>query len=119
MFANLVWPSKLANIPPCYVFLIQIINGNCIFSHSLAKLANTPQEEKVGKRTPPQIWGASVVPLIFIASVSALFICGTLGLYSLCIRSLYSRSPPPSAVPLIFIASVSVLSLSFFVRILR
>ena len=34
MFDNLVWAPKLANIPPCYVFLIQIINENCILTNS-------------------------------------------------------------------------------------
>ena len=58
MFVNLVWPPNLANIPPCYVFLIQIIEGNCIFSHSLAKLANMVQDQKVDKHTSPQPWGA-------------------------------------------------------------
>ena len=48
-----VWPPQLANIAPCCVFLIQIINGNCIFSHSLAKLANMVQDKKVDKQTPP------------------------------------------------------------------
>ena len=47
MFANIVWPPKLANIPPC--ILIKIIDGNSIFSHSLAKVANMPQGKKVGK----------------------------------------------------------------------
>ena len=58
MFANIVWPPKLANIPPCYVLSIQNIYGSFIFSHSLAKLANMPQVQKVGKHTPLQIWGA-------------------------------------------------------------
>ena len=57
MFVNFVWPSKLANIAPCYVFWIQIIEGNFIFSNSLAKLANIPQGKKVDT-PPPQIWGA-------------------------------------------------------------
>ena len=52
MFANIVWPKKLANIPPCCVILKQNINGNCIFSHSVAKLANLVQDKKVGKHTP-------------------------------------------------------------------
>ena len=47
-----VWPSKLANIPPRYVFLIQVLDGNCILSHPLAKLANIPQGNKVAKHTP-------------------------------------------------------------------
>ena len=58
MFANIVWPPKLANIRPCCVLLIYTINGNCIFSNSLAKLANMPQGKKVGKHTSPQPWGA-------------------------------------------------------------
>ena len=57
MFVNLVWSPNLANIPPCYVFLIQIIDGNCIFSHSLAKLANIVQDRKVEKHTPPSRGG--------------------------------------------------------------
>ena len=57
MFVNFVCPPKLANIPPCYVFLIQIIEGNCIFSNSLAKLANMVQDQKVDKHTPPSRGG--------------------------------------------------------------
>ena len=53
MFANIVCPPKLANILPFYLFLIQVIDGNCMFSHSLAKLANMAQDKKVGKHTPP------------------------------------------------------------------
>ena len=55
MFANIVWPKKMANIPPCYVFLIHIINGNCIFSYSLTKMANMDQDKKVGKHTPAAV----------------------------------------------------------------
>ena len=54
MFANLVWAHKLANIPPCYVFLIKMIVANCIFSNSLAKFANKVQDRKVGRPPPPQ-----------------------------------------------------------------
>ena len=57
MFVNFVWAPKLANICPCYVFLTQIINGNCIFSNSLAKLANMVQDKKVDKHTPPAAGG--------------------------------------------------------------
>jgi hypothetical protein len=64
MFVNFVWPAKLANIPPCYVFLIQIIEGNCIFNHSLATLANMVQDQNVDKHTPPQPWGANRVEVI-------------------------------------------------------
>ena len=46
-------PPKLANILHCCVFLMQVIDGNCIFSHSLAKLANMVQGQKVDKHTPP------------------------------------------------------------------
>ena len=60
MFVNLVWAPKLANMPPCYVFLIQMIDGNCIFSHSLAKLANMVQDKKVDKHTPPSRGGLSL-----------------------------------------------------------
>ena len=52
MFANIVWPPKLANMSPCYVFLIQGMNDNCIFSHPLGKLANMVQGKKLGKHTP-------------------------------------------------------------------
>ena len=59
MFANIVWPPKLANIapciPPCYVFLIQIIDWNFIFSHSLAKVANMRQGRTVGKHSSPPL----------------------------------------------------------------
>ena len=61
MFANILCLPKLANVPPCYVFLIQIIDGNCILSHSLAKLANLVQDRKVDTH-PPQPWGAFVYP---------------------------------------------------------
>ena len=55
MFANIVWPFKLANIPTCYVFLIQMVDGSCLFSNSLAKLANMPKAEKLANIPPPQI----------------------------------------------------------------
>ena len=42
MFANIVWPSKPANAPPFYVFLIQRINVNCIFSNLLANVPSQP-----------------------------------------------------------------------------
>ena len=55
MFASIVWPRKLANISPSYVFLMQIIDGNCIFSNSLAELrfktkqlANIPPPSRGG-----------------------------------------------------------------------
>ena len=57
MLVDLVWPAKLANIPPCHVFLIQIIEGDCIFSNSLAKLANMVQDQKADKRTHPAAVG--------------------------------------------------------------
>ena len=73
MLVNLVWAPKLANIAPCYVFLTQFINGNCKFSHSLAKLANMVQDRKVHKHIPPavggsnnvnkQTWGVTTAPL--------------------------------------------------------
>ena len=69
MFVNLVWPPKLAKVPPRYVFLLQIIDGNCIFSHALAKLANMVQDKKIDKHTFPQPWGASQV--MFRVNVSA------------------------------------------------
>ena len=40
---------------PFFFISIRIIVGNCIFSYLLA---NVPPRPKVGKRTPPQIWGA-------------------------------------------------------------
>ena len=57
MFFNFVWPPNLANIPPYYVVLIQTIDGSCIFSISLAKLANMVQDKKL-TNIPPQPWGA-------------------------------------------------------------
>ena len=63
MFANIAWPPKLASIPLGHVSLKQIINGNCIFGHSLAKLANMVQDKKVGKHTPsthPPVGGSSL-----------------------------------------------------------
>ena len=60
MFANIVLPPKLANIPPCYICSPQTIDGTFIFSYSLAKLANMVQDRKVGKHTPPQPWGANI-----------------------------------------------------------
>ena len=57
MFANIVWTPKLANIPHSYVFLIQMIDGNCMFSNSLAKLANMVRDKKVGKPTPSNLGG--------------------------------------------------------------
>ena len=51
---------------PCYVFLIQIIEGNCIFSNSLAKLANMVQDQKVDKHTPPQPWGACMASIYLL-----------------------------------------------------
>ena len=60
MFANVVWPPKLANIYSFYVFLIQDINGSCILSHSFAKMASMGQGKKGGKHTPPQRWGANI-----------------------------------------------------------
>ena len=48
---------KLANIPSCYVFWIQVIDANCIFSHSSAKLANMAQDKKLAN-IPPQPWRA-------------------------------------------------------------
>ena len=41
----------------CYVLSTQIIVGNCIFSHSLAKLTNMVQDQKVVKPTPPSRGG--------------------------------------------------------------
>ena len=46
MYANIVWPEKLANVHLVCVFLIQIIDGYCIFRHLLA---NVPPRPKVGK----------------------------------------------------------------------
>ena len=44
--------SSTCNLSPFYLFLIRVIDGNCIFSNSLALLANIPQGKKVGKHTP-------------------------------------------------------------------
>ena len=55
MFVNLVWPPKLAT--PCYVYSIQVIDTNCIFSHSSAKLASIVQDKKADKHTPPAVGG--------------------------------------------------------------
>ena len=78
MFADIGWPPKLANIPPCYVFLLQIINRNLRSSHSLAKLANMVQGKKVGnqyigptgppgfvRKSLPPGWFPRQVPIIF------------------------------------------------------
>ena len=54
MFANIVWPPKMANIHLYYAFVLRIINGNCMFSHSL-KLANMVQDKKVGKHPPSRV----------------------------------------------------------------
>ena len=43
---------KTGKRSPFFVLLIQFIDGNRMFSHSLAKLANIPQGKKVGKHTP-------------------------------------------------------------------
>ena len=60
MFVNFVWPPNLANLAPCCVFLIQLIDGNSIFSHSLAKLANMVQDKKIDKHTPPSRGGLNL-----------------------------------------------------------
>ena len=51
MFANIGWPPKLAIVRPCYVILIQNIDANYIFCHSLVRLGNMAQDKKVGKHT--------------------------------------------------------------------
>ena len=48
----------------CYVFLKQIIDGNCIFSHSLAKLANMVQYQQVDKHTPPSRGGLALAAMV-------------------------------------------------------
>ena len=58
MFANIAWPPKLANIPPCYIFSIQTIDANCTFSNSLAMLANMVQGKTSWQTYSPQIRGA-------------------------------------------------------------
>ena len=45
IFFQFYFPKK-ANIPACYLLWIQLIDGNFIFSHSLAKLSNTVQGKK-------------------------------------------------------------------------
>ena len=42
---------------PLLCILRQNIEGKCIFSHSLAMLANMAQDKKVYKRTPPAVGG--------------------------------------------------------------
>ena len=81
MFANMGWPPKLANIPPCYVFLIQIIYGNCIFGHSLAKLANMVQGKTVGKHTPLKSGGLGHSPVFATAKVSNIYTFRTLTIF--------------------------------------
>ena len=61
MFANIVWPRKLAISTPLLCIFDSIIDGMYLFSHSLANLANIPQEKNVRKHTPPQIWGARLI----------------------------------------------------------
>ena len=61
MFVNLVCPPKLTNIPPCCVFLIQTIDGKCIFSHSLAKLAHMVQDKQMTYIPPPPAVGGSAM----------------------------------------------------------
>ena len=53
-FVSFGCSPKLTNVPPCYVFLIQSIDGTCIFSSLLANFHPWP---KTDKRTPPQTWG--------------------------------------------------------------
>ena len=55
-------PQNSQTSPPCYVFLIQIIEGNCIFNNSLAKFANMVQDQKVDKHTPPSRGGLTSTP---------------------------------------------------------
>ena len=51
-----LWSQNWQTFP--LIMLIQIIDGNCIFSNLLA---DVPPRPKVGKRTPPQIWGAEIM----------------------------------------------------------
>ena len=56
--------SELANILPCYVLLIRVLDGSCIFSHSLSKLANVPRGKKVGK--PYSLKSGGLVSDVFV-----------------------------------------------------
>ena len=60
-FVSFGCPPKLTNLPPCYVFLIQIMNGNCIFS---SLLANIPPRPKTDKRTPLKSGGLMSLPVL-------------------------------------------------------
>ena len=75
MFDNFVWPQKLASILPCYVFLIQIIRGNCIFSHSMAKFANMAQDQR-GDKHPPLVVGGFMHLEAAIAATDFPLPCG-------------------------------------------
>ena len=57
MFANIVWTQELANIPPCYVSLIQIIDGYCFYQF-VGKVGKHGQGQKVGKHNPFSLGGA-------------------------------------------------------------
>jgi hypothetical protein len=54
-------PQKAGKHHFVYVFLIQTIEGNCIFSNSLAKLTNMVQDQQVDKHTPPSLGGGAIL----------------------------------------------------------
>ena len=58
MFANIVWPLKLANIPPCCVFLIQLIVVNCILAIRWQSWQRCFKTKKLAN-IPLQPWGAN------------------------------------------------------------
>ena len=72
MFANLVWPSKLANVHPCYVFVIQIICESYIFS---PLLANAPPQAKSCQTYPPLNLGGLVATDIYVCLWLWLCVC--------------------------------------------
>ena len=86
MFSNFVSPSKLANIPHCHVFLIQLFEGNCIFSRSLAKLGNIPRRKFWGKH-PPLKSGGLVCHLCIC--------CESANVWKQLKKSLLPRTPDP------------------------
>ena len=55
--STLCGPKISQTYPPCYVALMQIIDGKNIFSNSLAKLANLVPDRKVDKHTSPSRGG--------------------------------------------------------------
>ena len=64
---SLVWPSKLANARPCYIFGYNL-------SKEVAYLAlckqTSPPRPKADKRTSPQIWMGLLLSLTLSLSLS-------------------------------------------------